>query len=163
MKSRKLRAGVIGGSNPSQEMLNIAYEVGKLLALKGFVIVCGGLGGVMEAVCKGAKDEDGVTIGILPTRDLRDANPYVDIPIATGLGEARNILVVLNSDVIIAIDGAYGTLSEMAYALLYEKPVIAIKSWELFKKGKREKNIIYVDTPQEAVEKLLQVLKLTNA
>ncbi|OQX84311.1 MAG: TIGR00725 family protein [Candidatus Omnitrophica bacterium 4484_49] len=163
MKSRKLRVGVIGGSNPSQEMLNIAYEVGKLLALKGFVIVCGGLGGVMEAVCKGAKDEDGVTIGILPTRNLRDANPYVDIPIATGLGEARNILVVLNSDVIIAIDGAYGTLSEMAYALLYEKPVIGIRSWELFKKGKREKNIIYVDTPQEAVEKLLQVLKLTNA
>lgn len=152
------RIGVIGGSSADEVVLNMAEKVGNLIASRGGIVVCGGLGGVMEAACKGAKQAGGTTIGILPTKSITDANPYVDIPIATGLGEARNLLVVLNSDVVIAIDGAYGTLSEIAFALLHKKPVIALKSWELIRDGERDKNIIYVSTPEEAVERAYQLL-----
>lgn len=158
MTIKKHRVGVIGGNRPSQEILEIAYEVGKLLARNGITLVCGGLGGVMEAACKGAKEYNGFTIGILPGSNPEDANPYIDLPVVTGLGEARNILVVLNSDLVIAIDGKYGTLSEMAFALLHRKPVIAIRAWELYSEGKKDENIIYVDTPHQAVEKALEIL-----
>ncbi|HDL09875.1 MAG TPA: TIGR00725 family protein [Candidatus Omnitrophica bacterium] len=152
------RIGVIGGSIADKSILNIAEIVGNLVASRGGIIVCGGMGGVMEAVCKGAKRAGGKTIGILPTRSVYDANPYIDIPIVTGLGEARNLLVVLNSDVIIAIDGAYGTLTEIAFALLYKKPIVALKSWELVYDGEQDKNVIYVSTPEEAVNKVFELL-----
>ncbi len=152
------RIGVIGGSSAEELILDMAEKVGSLIASRGGIIICGGMGGVMEAVCKGAKQTGGKTIGILPTRSIYDANPYIDIPIATGLGEARNLLVVLNSDVIIAIDGAYGTLSEIAFALLHKKPVIALKSWELIHNGEQDKNVIYVSTPEEAVNKAFELL-----
>jgi hypothetical protein len=158
MNIKKPTIGVIGGSRASQDILEIAYEIGKLLAQNDITLVCGGLGGVMEAVCKGAKEYNGFTIGILPGSDPEDANPYIDLPVVTGLGEARNMLVVLNSDLLIAIDGKYGTLSEMAFALLYGKPVIAIRAWELYREGEKDENIIYVDTPQQAVEKAMEIL-----
>jgi hypothetical protein len=118
-----IKIGVIGASNPNHEILKIAEEVGRLIAKNNAILVCGGLGGVMELACKGAKEENGITIGILPSKDKNDANPYVDIAIPTGLGEARNLIVVLSSDALIAIDGAYGTLSEIAMGLYQKLPM----------------------------------------
>ena len=111
--SKIKKISVIGSSEATKEEYEIAYELGKLLARKGYVVVCGGRTGVMEAVCKGAKEEGGLTIGILPTLDESSANPYVDIRIPTGLGWFRNPLVVLASNKVIAVGGAYGTLSEI--------------------------------------------------
>ena len=122
---------VVGPGEASAEELATAEEVGRLLGERGAVVVCGGLGGVMEAACRGAKDAGGTTVGILPGYDRGAANRYVDVAIATGLGEARNALVVRAADVLIAVGGAYGTLSEIALALKTGKPVVGIRSWEL--------------------------------
>ena len=122
---------VVGPGEASAEELATAEEVGRLLGERGAVVVCGGLGGVMEAACRGAKDGGGTTVGILPGHDRGAANRYVDVAIATGLGEARNALVVRAADVLIAVGGAYGTLSEIALALKTGKPVVGIRSWEL--------------------------------
>ena len=103
------------------------YEI----ARHGFSLVCGGLGGVMEAACRGAKEAGGITIGIIPTADKRDANPYCDLIIPTGLGHARNVLVVHASDALVAVDGETGTLSEIAIALKVGKPIVGINTWEL--------------------------------
>jgi uncharacterized protein (TIGR00725 family) len=108
-----------------------AAEVGRLVAERGAVLVCGGLGGVMEAACRGAKQAGGMTVGILPGTDRADANPYVDIALPTGLGEARNALVVRAADVLIAVGGGYGTLSEIALALKAGKRVIGLDTWEI--------------------------------
>jgi uncharacterized protein (TIGR00725 family) len=105
--------------------------VGRLIARAGALLVCGGLGGVMEAACRGAKAEGGATLGILPGGDRRDANRWVDVAIPTGLGEARNVLVVRAADALIAIGGEFGTLSEIAFALKAGKPVIGFGTWEL--------------------------------
>ena len=109
----------------------MAIEVGRRIARLGAILVTGGRGGVMEAASKGAKMENGVTIGILPSNDRQEGNDYLDYKIVTGLGYARNILVVLNGDAIIAIDGHYGTLSEIAYAVEYGKPVYGLMSWDV--------------------------------
>jgi uncharacterized protein (TIGR00725 family) len=122
---------VVGPGEASAEEIATAEEVGRLLAQRGAVLVCGGLGGVMEAVCRGAKEGGGRTVGILPGDDRAAANPHVDVAIATGLGEARNALVVRAADVVIAVGGAYGTLSEIALALKTGTPVVGIRSWEL--------------------------------
>jgi uncharacterized protein (TIGR00725 family) len=105
--------------------------VGRALAEAGAVVVCGGLGGVMEAACRGAKEAGGTTVGILPGHDRAEANPYVDVAIATGFGEARNALVVRAADALIAVGGEYGTLSEIALALKARKPVVGLGSWDL--------------------------------
>jgi uncharacterized protein (TIGR00725 family) len=125
---KKTRVAVIGGSRPGREALEQAFEVGRMLAEGRAVLVCGGLGGVMEAAARGARTAGGLTIGILPGADTRDANPSIDIPIATGLGYTRNSLVVMNADVVIAVDGEYGTLSEIAYGLIFGKKVVDRKS-----------------------------------
>jgi uncharacterized protein (TIGR00725 family) len=109
----------------------VAEEVGRLLARRGAVVVCGGLGGVMEAACRGARSEGGVAVGILPGLDRGAANPHVSVAVATGLGEARNALVVRAADALIAVGGAYGTLSEIALALKAGKPVIGLGTWEI--------------------------------
>ncbi|MEA2376438.1 MAG: hypothetical protein QOD13_345 [Thermoleophilaceae bacterium] len=108
-----------------------AAGVGRLVAERGAVLVCGGLGGAMEAACRGAKQAEGVTVGILPGSDRSDANPYVDVALPTGLGEARNALVVRAADVVIAIGGGYGTLSEIALALKAGKRVIGLDTWDI--------------------------------
>ncbi len=120
---------VVGGNEAAPEVLAEAEALGRELARRGCTIVCGGRGGVMEAVCRGARAEGGHTIGILPGADLGDCNLYVEFPIITGLGYARNAIVVLSGEAVVALDGAYGTLSEIAYALIYGKPVIGLGTW----------------------------------
>lgn len=127
----KGQIGVIGGAVCSAEIYEIARDVGGEIAKNGFSVVCGGLGGVMEAACRGAKEAGGITIGILPTSEKGDANPYVDLVIPTGLGHARNVLVVHASDALVAVDGEAGTLSEIAIALKVGKPIVGIRTWEL--------------------------------
>ncbi len=127
---RKIIA-VIGGSQPDENSLKIAEEVGSLIAQKDAILITGGLGGVMSAASKGAKQADGLVIGILPTTDKESANPYVDIPIITGMSEARNIIIARTCDCAVAIDGKYGTLSEIAYCLMFNVPVVGINTWEI--------------------------------
>jgi uncharacterized protein (TIGR00725 family) len=122
---------VVGSGEASPEELSMAEEVGRLVAQRGGVLVCGGLGGVMDAACRGARAQGGTTIGILPGLDRSAANPHVDVAIPTGLGEARNALVVRTADVLIAVGGAYGTLSEIALALGAGKRVIGLDTWEI--------------------------------
>ena len=119
---------VIGSSKPvSLKSIRIALELGRLLAEEGFIVVCGGRGGIMEAVAKGAKEKGGLTIGILPGTSKEEANPYIDIVIPTGLGQARNQVNVLTGDVIVVVEGGAGTLSEVGLALAYRKPVLVLK------------------------------------
>jgi uncharacterized protein (TIGR00725 family) len=122
---------VVGPGDADAGEVEAAEQVGAELARLGAVVVCGGLGGVMEAACRGAKEAGGTTVGILPGLDRSDANAYVDVAVATGLGEARNALVVRAADVLIAVGGAYGTLSEIALALKGGKRVVGIRSWEI--------------------------------
>ncbi len=121
--------GVVGVSLCDKRLYSEAEEIGKIIAKKGHKIICGGLGGVMEAVCKGAKKYNGVTIGILPTSSIHDANEYIDIPVATNMGHARNVIIVTTAETIIAIGKGYGTLSEIAIALKLGKKVYSWKSF----------------------------------
>jgi uncharacterized protein (TIGR00725 family) len=122
---------VVGPGEASPDEIEAAERVGRELARRGAVVVCGGLGGVMEAACRGAKEEGGTTLGILPGVDRAAANPHVDVAVATGLGEARNALVVRAADALIAVGGAYGTLSEIALALKGGKRVVGVGTWEV--------------------------------
>jgi uncharacterized protein (TIGR00725 family) len=142
-----MRIAVIGGSSIDEETDERAVEVGRLLGEHGHTIVCGGLGGVMEAVCKGARETGAETIGILPGEDRAAANEWVSTPIATGLGNARNVLVVRNGDAVIAIDGATGTLSEIGHALDFGLLVAGLETHEIgFERFEA------VETPEEAIE-----------
>lgn len=125
-----MRVSVVGASNCCSTIYNEAMELGRLLAKEGHIIFCGGRTGVMEAVAQGAAMCGGITFGILPGRDPKDANKYITYPILTGLGEMRNFLVVLNGDVVVAVSGGYGTLSEIALAKKIGKPVIAMGRWQ---------------------------------
>lgn len=148
---------VIGGGQCSKEEAKTAEEVGRQLARQGAILVCGGLGGVMEAACKGASSEGGVTIGILPGESRQAANPYVQIPIVTGIGYARNITVVKSSQAVIAIDGNYGTLSEISHALQSGIPVIGLNTWSLSRNSKQDDSIILAQNATEAVDKALNL------
>ncbi|MFC1956123.1 TIGR00725 family protein [Chloroflexota bacterium] len=150
---------VIGGSDPSPEVNKLAEEVGRELARRDVVLICGGLGGVMEAACKGASAEGGMTIGILPGDSRQSANSYVQIPIVTGIGYARNVAVVKSAQAVIAIDGSYGTLSEIAYALQGNIPVIGLNTWSLTKDDQPEIPIIQIANPADAVNKALELIK----
>jgi uncharacterized protein (TIGR00725 family) len=154
---RKKIIAVIGAGDPSAEEAKLAEEVGRELARQGAILVCGGLGGVMEAACKGASLEGGITVGILPGDSPRTANPYVQIPIVTGMGYARNIAVVKTAWAVIAVGGSYGTLSEIAHALQNSIPVIGLNTWSLSRDGKQDNSIILADNPTEAVNKALNI------
>lgn len=147
--------GVIGGQHPPQEALALAERVGELVAKSGSTLLCGGLGGVMEAACRGAKRGGGLTIGVLPGGDKHEANPHVDIPIVTAMGTARNAIVVRSSDALIAIDGSFGTLTEIGYALDLRKKVFALRSWALPVDPTTREFYVAVTTPEEAVEKAI--------
>jgi len=147
--------GVIGGAQCSAEEVALAESVGRELASRGAVVVCGGLGGVMEAACKGAKSAGGTTVGVLPGDDRSSANPYVDIPIVTGMGYARNVIVVKSSQAVVAIDGSYGTLSEIAFALQSGIPVIGLNTSSFSQGQGVDDSIIRAESVEDAVEKAL--------
>ena len=139
-----MQIAVVGGGVCSPDVRKTAERLGRLLAEKGHILICGGLGGVMEAVCRGAKEAGGVTLGILPGRKS-DANPYVDICVATGMGHARNVIIIESCDAVIALPGEHGTLSEIALALKMNRPVISLGSWEIA-------GTINASDPDEALE-----------
>ncbi|MBU1076207.1 MAG: TIGR00725 family protein [Spirochaetes bacterium] len=145
--------GIIGGSTiENKDIYDTAYQTGSLIAQEGWYLVCGGLGGVMEAASKGAYDNKGITVGILPFADTGKANPYITIPVATGMGLARNHIIVNTADILIAIDGKYGTLNEISAALNCNKKILAIRSWELDTlKNINKEQFIPVDSPEQAI------------
>jgi uncharacterized protein (TIGR00725 family) len=148
---KRVRIAVIGGSRPGRQAADMAYDVGRRIARAGAVVVCGGLGGVMEAAGRGAREEGGLVIGILPGNAPADANPWVDVPVATGLGYTRNALVVMNADAVIAVDGEYGTLSEIAYGKIHGKKVVGLGTWSV-------KGVEAAATAEEAVRLALKDL-----
>lgn len=142
---------VIGTSTPTEAIYDLALDLGRLLARQGITVVCGGRGGVMEAVCRGTAEEGGLSVGLLP-HSLEEANDWVSIPLVTGLGEGRNLAVALSGQVIVAIGGAYGTLSEIGFALRAGKPVVALKTWQVADEEGHPVPLHHAKDPQEAAE-----------
>jgi uncharacterized protein (TIGR00725 family) len=159
LNNSRIIIGVIGGGEVSSQVAGIAEEVGREIARRGAVLVCGGMGGVMEAACKGATEEGGLTIGILPGDGRYGANPYVQIPIVTGIGYARNAVVVKSSRAIIAVDGSYGTLSEIAFALQSGIPVIGLDTWSIAIGGSHDDSIIIASNAEEAVNRAIELIE----
>jgi hypothetical protein len=157
MINKRKFVAVIGGSECSKEEAKLAEAIGRKLARQGAILVCGGLGGIMEAACRGASSEGGITIGILPGDSRQAANPYVQIPIVTSMGYARNVVVVKSAQAVIAIGGSYGTLSEISHALQSNIPVIGLNTWALSKNDQPDNSIIPVQNPTEAVDKALNL------
>lgn len=152
---------VIGGDAAGPEAVKAAEAVGRELAKRGVTLVCGGRSGVMEAACRGARAEGGHTIGIMPGRDARESPPnqYVEFPLYTGLGYARNIMVVLSGEAIIAIDGSYGTLSEIAYALIHQRPIVGLDTWDFAYHGHDGERILRAASPEDAAEMAIELAK----
>lgn len=148
---RKRIVSVVGGHACNKEVEQLAHNLGKKLAKVADIVVCGGLGGVMKAVCSGFKAGGGLTLGIIASYDRQDANEYCDIVIPSGLGYARNVLVVQTGELIVALPGEYGTLSEVAFALQFKKPIISLSSWDI-------PGVIKVKTVDEAAEKVKSIL-----
>ena len=157
---------VIGSSNPAtREHVELAEGVGRELARRDIKVVCGGLSGIMEAVCRGAKAEGGTTIGIVPGRAAAEANSYVDIPIVTSMGYSRNVIVVHTGEAVIAVGGAFGTLSEIGHALSDGIPVVGLKTWPLTTNGDgidMDGAIIQAENPADAVDKALAAVASLN-
>ena len=154
--------GIIGGTRCSEKTAKLAYETGKLIAEQGWILVCGGMGGVMESACKGAHEAGGVTIGILPGGSRDNANKYLTYTIATGLGEVRNSIVVKSSDALIAFEGSYGTLSEIAFANISGKPVVSLHTWKIYTEHNKG-NVLFVgeaENPAHAIKLVKEELLL---
>jgi uncharacterized protein (TIGR00725 family) len=137
---------VVGSGEASGELYEKAREVGRLVAGRGGTVVCGGRSGVMEAAARGATEAGGIAIGILPDEDRKEANEYLTYSVATGTGHARNLAVVCSGDVVVAVGGEYGTLSEIGLALKVGRPVVALMSWDL------GEHVAVASSPEEAVE-----------
>jgi len=137
--------GVIGASECDAALAQRAYEIGHGIARLGAILVCGGLGGVMAAVCQGAKQEGGLTVGILPGTQRGEANRFIDIEIVTGLLEARNLIIIRTADTVVAIGGSYGTLSEIGFALRMNKTVVGFETWDI-------PGVVKVSMVQETLE-----------
>jgi uncharacterized protein (TIGR00725 family) len=150
---RKPIIAVIGASKCSKKLRDAAAVVGKYVAEQGGIVVCGGLGGIMEGAARGAREAGGTTIGILPGPDREEANEFIDIVIPSGFGDARNIMVVRTADAVVAFPGKFGTLSEMAFALKAGKPVISISAWKL------GDDLVQCDDPLEAAKKAMALAK----
>ena len=146
---RRVAIGVLGGKDVGNDIRQIAENVGNGIAKLGGILVCGGMGGVMEAACIGAKSRDGLTVGILPAASKDEGNPYLDIVIATGMGGARNLIIAKSIDAAIAIDGQYGTLSEIAFCLEAGVAVIGLNTWNI-------EGVIDADSPEDAVAKAFE-------
>ena len=156
---------VIGGEGARVESLRLAEEVGRELGRRGVTLVCGGRGGVMEAVCRGARSTEGHTIGILPGRNAEETPPnaYVEFPIFTGIGYARNAIVALTGEAVIAISGSYGTLSEIAFALINQVPLVGLDTWDFDYHDWEPSGIVRVTTAAEAVEKAMALAEARRA
>jgi len=150
LEAERSNIAVCGAGACGPETVELARRVGEGLAKAGAVLVCGGLGGVMEAACRGAWEAGGLTVGILPGPRIRDANPFVKAALATNMGEARNAVIIHSADAVIAISGGYGTLSEIALARKAGKPVVSLQSWEI------APDIIKAADPEEAVKLALE-------
>jgi uncharacterized protein (TIGR00725 family) len=137
--------GIIGQADCPPDLEKIAESLGRAVAKRGHVVVCGGMGGVMEAACRGAKKAGGVTLGILPGKDKSDANPYVDYPVLTAMSHARNAIIVRTADAVVAVGGKYGTLSEIGLALSIKRPVYGLRTWDI-------PGVTPVGTPEEALD-----------
>jgi uncharacterized protein (TIGR00725 family) len=154
------RVGVLGSSSCPPRITELAAEVGRQIGRAGALLVCGGRGGVMEAAAKGAKEAGGITIGILPGASDSEANPYIDIPIVTGMGQARNTINILTSQAVIAVAGAYGTLSEIALARVAGIPVIGLETWSLTDpEGRTAPGVTIASNPEEAVRMALLAIR----
>ncbi len=151
MASGRVAIAVIGSANPSEKTRALAFEVGRELAKRGAMLICGGLGGVMEAAAKGAYEHGALTVGILPGYERSAANPYIVIPIATGMGEARNVIVVASAQAVIAMEGESGTMTEIGFALKLRRPVVALDAWHHIDGLER------ADSPVRAVELAIQL------
>ncbi len=127
--ARRTAIAVIGAGNASGELRKLAFEVGREIASRGAVLVCGGLGGVMEAAAEGAHSASGETVGILPSYDADSANPHIDFAVATGMGEARNAIVIGSANAVVALSGEGGTLAEIGFALKLKRPLVALGAW----------------------------------
>lgn len=157
---------VIGGEACGPEALETAETVGREIARRGATLVCGGRGGVMAAACRGAREAGGHTIGIMPGRGHDDSPPnaYVEFPVFTGMGFARNVMVVLSGDAVIAIDGSYGTLSEISHALIHETPIVGIDTWDFNYRGfTGQEKIVRVSDPIEAVHVAIELAEKRRA
>jgi len=152
MKKRPINIAVVGGHKCSQKHYRQARELGRLIAAEGWNLICGGGPGIMEAACRGAKENGGTTVGILHSYDGREANRYLDVRLPTGIGFMRNVLIVRAADVIIALNGEYGTLSEIAFAFNDITPVIGIDTWDI-------EGMVKVDSPSQAVKKACSFIK----
>ena len=158
IRDRKMIA-VIGESDASDEIIKIAKETGSLIAEREGILICGGLAGVMCAAAEGAQKAGGITIGILPDYERDNANEFIDLVIPTGIGHARNTVIVASAHGIIAIGGRYGTLSEIALARKMNKPVMTLSSFEIHREGKVQGDILSADTPRHAVSRLWKLLE----
>ena len=145
---------VVGSGTATGELYERAREVGRLVAERGGTVVCGGLSGIMEAAARGAAEAGGTAIGILPDEDRRRANEYLTYSITTGTGHARNLAVVCSGDVVIALSGEYGTLSEIGLARKVGRPVVSLESWKL------PGHVVVASSPEEAVEAAFEILKV---
>jgi uncharacterized protein (TIGR00725 family) len=160
--TREPYIAVIGPSAATPAEHALGERVGRLIAERGGVLVCGGLGGLMEAAAGGCAAAGGTSIGILPTVDRAEANPFLTVAVATGMGEARNAIVVRTADAVIAIGGEFGTLSEIALALKMGKPVVGLQTWELGKRGSRVDAFVQATTPEDAVVTALAAAELAG-
>jgi uncharacterized protein (TIGR00725 family) len=152
MDLKNRRIAVIGAGIADKDLQELAYKVGYILGEQGALVYTGGLGGVMESASQGALDAGAVTVGILPGDKAEEANPYVLIPVITDMGHARNVILVRSAEILVAIGGGYGTLSEIALALKMWKPVIGLKTWQDIP------GVHYVSSPEEVLAKISELL-----
>jgi len=156
---RPVYVAVVGDGQCDAETAELAAALGRALARGGATVVCGGMGGVMEAACRGAREQGGLTVGILPTAERAAANPYVDVALPTALGHARNFLVARSADVVVAVRGGYGTLSEIALALKMGIPVVGLDTWRIEQPGREgQPHFSRTADPEEAARVALKLV-----
>jgi hypothetical protein len=153
--------GVIGGRECSRETARLAYQVGRGIAREGWTLVCGGMGGVMEMACRGARSAGGPTLGILPGNRREEGNPYLSCSVVTGMGEARNVIVVKTSQVLVAVGGSYGTLSEIALANVFGTPVVGLQTWQVDPRANEGRSLFrrQAGSAEEAVRLVKELLE----
>lgn len=161
-RGSSVQIAVVGASEPEADLVPLAEEVGRRLAEAGAILVCGGLGGVMEAACRGAQAAGGLTVGLLPGVDPEAGNRFVELALPTGLGDGRDALVARAGEAVIAVGGAYGTLGEVAIALKAGTPVVGLETWEIARRGLETDPIERAGSAAEAVERALEHARLAR-